>query len=190
MLTDMEPDGIPRWDELDEFAAALARKSAGTVWRTLALSFVGHRLDLLVEAPVFVAEEADEITAGLIGFFGALRPERLAVFWPNRFVIDGEEYWAVRVNSAQPQRPGQWVWRTRLHPYTVDRSSGTVDLGPPFDLPHPPDPWSKRLRQLYSRRTRRRLQAQGWFALPDAPGWDMAAHPDSTTMDGLERLDV
>ena len=85
--------------------------------------------------------------------------------------------------------PGRWEWRTRLYPYIID-GSGTVDLGPPFDLPRPPDPWSRRLRQLYSRRTRRRLQPRGWFALPDAPGWELAAHPDSTTLDGLDRLDV
>jgi hypothetical protein len=186
----MEPDFIQHWDQLDELAADLARTSEGKVWPTLAVSFVGHRPDLVVEAPHFVGEDADEIVAGLIDFFGALRPDRLAVLWPNVFDVDGEQVLAVRVNSAEPAGRGRWVWRTRLHPYTVDRDLGTVELGPPFDLARPPDPWSRRLRALYARRTWRRIQARGWFAIPDAPGWTVAAHPDSTTLDGFERLDA
>lgn len=81
-------DFIHHWDELDEFARSIVRSGQGALWPTLALSFVGSRPDLLVEAPVFAAEESDEIVSALIAFFGALRPERLAVLWPNRYELD------------------------------------------------------------------------------------------------------
>jgi hypothetical protein len=182
---------LPRWDTLDEFAIDLARTSEGKAWHTTAFSFVGNRPDIVVEAPPFAVEDADDITERLIDFFGALRPERLAVLWINRFEPDdGEEFWAVRINSAEPAGPDRWRWRTRLHPYTVDRADGSIEVGPAFDLDQPPDPWSQRLRQLYLRRTWRRLQRRGWFAIPDDPEWYVAVHPDSTTLDGFERLDA
>lgn len=96
----------------------------------------------------------------------------------------------MRINSAEPAGPDRWRWRTRLHPYTVDRPDGTIEIGPVFDLDRPPDPWSQRLRSLYLRKTWRRLQRRGWFTIPDEPHWDVAAHPDSTTLNGLERLDA
>jgi hypothetical protein len=190
MLMAMDNDFIEHWDQLDELVADLARTSEGKVWPTLAISFVGHRPDITVEAPPFALEDADEITATLIGFFGALRPDRLAVLWLNLFEVDGEPIFAVRVNSAEPSGRVRWVWRTRLHPYTVDRTSGDVELGEPFDLPRPPDPWSQRLRQLYSPLTWRATQRRGCLVVPPAPGWEVFTHPDSTTLDSLERLPV
>lgn len=184
----MDSDFIDHWDQLDEFAADIARTSGGKVWHTLAISFVGHRPDLVVEAPPFVLEDADRITDELISLFGALRPDRLAVLWLNLFEVEGENVFAVRVNSAEPAVPNRWVWRTRLHPYTVDRSCGSVELGEPIDLPDPPDPWSQRLRELYSARTWRAAQRRGCIVVPPAPGWEVFAHPDSTTLDALERL--
>jgi hypothetical protein len=180
---------LPDWDALDRFAIDLARGSEGRVWQTLAFSFVGDRPDLVVEAPPFTNEDADEITDTLIDLFGSLRPERLAVLWVNHFDLeDGSDLWAVRINSAEPAGPDRWRWRTRLHPYSVDRTTGAIEVGPPFDLDRPPDPWSQRLRWLYLQRTRRRLERRGWFAVPGPPDWFVAAHPDSTTLDGLERL--
>jgi len=68
---DDDLDLIRHWDELDEFARGMVRSSQGRLWPTLAISFVGTQPDLLVEAPVFVAEEADAIVSGLVDFFGA-----------------------------------------------------------------------------------------------------------------------
>jgi hypothetical protein len=183
----MDIDFLEHWDQLDELAADIARSSEGKAWHTLALSFVGHRPDILVEAPPFALEDADDITDELISFFGALRPDRLGVLWLNRFEVEGDEVFAVRVNSAEPTGPDEWAWRTRLHPYTVDRARGSVELGDPFDLPHPPDPWSQRLRELYSPRTWRASQRRGVIVVPPAPGWNVFTHPDSTTLDDLEQ---
>jgi hypothetical protein len=184
-----ELDLIERWEDLDEFARAVIRNSGGRVWKTLAISFVGSRPDLVVEAPHFVDEQADHITNVLVDFFGVLRPERLAVLWPNRFEFDdGATFWAARVNSAEPAGEDGWRWRTRLHPYTVDSATGALDIHDSFDLDSPPVPWSQRLRTIYLRRTRRRLERRGWFEIPDEPGWEFAQHPDSTTLDEYERL--
>jgi hypothetical protein len=187
-----ELDVIKHWDDLDAFAWDVARTSEGKAWRTMAISFVGDRPDLFVEAPVFVVEDADDILERLIGFFGALRPERLAVLWLNRFECeDAGPFWAVRVNSAWRDAPERWTWRTRLYGYTVDPKTRSVELfDEHFDLEHPPDPWSKRLRRLYARTTWRRIQRRGWFAIPDGEGWAAACHPLSTTLDAFERLDA
>lgn len=183
----MDDDFITHWDQLDDLAADIARSSEGKAWPTFAISFVGHRPDILVEAPPFALEDADHITEELLSFFGALRPDRLAVVWLNLFEVEGEEVFAVRVNSAEPAGPDRWDWLTRLHPYTVDRALGSVELGAPFDLPHPPDLWSQRLRELYSPRMWQASQRRGCIVIPPAPGWDVFTHPDSTTLDRLER---
>jgi hypothetical protein len=184
----MDNDFIQHWNQLDEFAADLARTSEGKALPTLALSFVDHRPDLLVEAPPFVVEDADEITDVLIRFFAVLRPDRLAVFWFNLFEVEGQEVHALRVNSAEPAGPHRWAWTTRLHPYTVDRAHGSVELSDPFDLPSPPDPWSQRLRGLYSPRSWRAARRNGVLVIPPAPGWSVLHHPASTTLERLERL--
>lgn len=182
-------DLIKHWDQLDEFARGMVRSSCGKVWPTLAISFVGSRPDLLVEAPVFVIEEADAIVTGLIDFFGAVRPERLAVLWPSCYDLeDGGVYWANRVNRAEQTAPGRWEWHTRLHPYTVRRQPPTVELYDPMDLDDPPDPYTRRLRTLYSAPTRRRIERRNWFAVPDRDGWRVCAFPGSTTLQQFERI--
>lgn len=187
---DDDLDLIRHWDELDAFARGLVRCSQGRLWPTLAISFVGTRPDLLVQAPVFVVEEADDIVSTLVDFFGALRPDRLAVLWPSRYELDdGTVYWALRVNSAERAGPDRWTWRTRLHAYTVDDATREVELYDAVDLADPPDPQTRRLRTLYSAMTRRRIERRGWFAVPDKDGWDLMAHPASTTLRAFDRVD-
>ena len=189
----MDDPAIPQgWDDLDGWIRRecefLVREGC-PIPPSLAISFVDDRPDLFVETPVYVTENWRTIVEGLIDVFGLVRPERLAVVWPNRFEHDGDVFYAARFNLAEKRRDGRWTWRTRLHPYVVDSEDPRriAEWGEAFDLPRPPDPGSQRLRAMFTAKTRRRLLRRGWMKLPPHDDWEVAAHPDSTTLDAYER---
>lgn len=188
----MSADLIQSWDDLDSWIKELAEENvrAGGLPPSMAVSFVGDRPDVLVETPTFVAEEADAITDQLIDLFGVLRPERLAVSWPNRFEDpdNGDVYFAVRLHTARQTGPSAWRWCTRLLPYLWHADTDEFEWGPPFELHNPPDPQSRRLRRLYKPATHHRLLAHGVLELPEDDRWLVAVHPDSHTFDGFEHL--
>lgn len=181
------------WHDLDDFLRRLCAEHLreGGLPPSLAISFVGDRPDLLVQMPTVTVEDADDIVDTLIDLFGAIRPERLAVVWPNRFEDEetGEVFWGVRVNSVHQPLDATWVWRTRVLACRHDPGTGEVEWADPIELDDPVDPWSRRLRRLYEPATYARLRARGWFVVPgDEDGWWCAAHPDSRTLAGLELL--
>lgn len=188
----MSVDLIQSWNDLDPWIQELAGEEirAGALPPSMAVSFVGDRPDVIVETPTFVAEEADAITDQLINLFGVLRPERLAVCWPNRFEDpqNGDVYFAVRLHTAWQTGPSVWKWCTRVLPYVHHADTGEVEWGPPFELENPPDPQSRRLRRLYRPATHHRLLARGWLELPEDDRWFVATHPDSRTFDELQSL--
>lgn len=180
------------WDDLDDFIRRTCAEAVreGGLPPSLAISFVGDRPDVFVQMPPLVLEEADDIIDTLVDLFGTIRPERLAVIWPNRFEDEesGEVFWAVRVNSACQTATSAWVWRTRVLGYRCDPDTGEVEWADPIELDDPVDPWSDRLRALYEPATYERLRARGWVFVPgEEDGWWCAAHPDSRTAAGWSR---
>lgn len=190
----MEDSGIPRgWDDLDDWIrreCEILVQEGCPVPPSLAISFVGDRPDLFVETPVYVQENWRTIVRGLIDMFGAIRPERLVIVWPNLFEQDGIRYFAARLNLAEKQHNGRWSWRTRLHPYVLDpddpRRIG--EWGDAFDLDNPVDAGSRQLRQMFTAKTYRRFLQRGQVALPPHHDWDFAVHPASTTLEAFEYL--
>lgn len=190
----MDDSGIPRgWDDLDGWIrreCEILVREGFPLPPSLAISFVGDRPDLFLESPPNLEETWRETVRGLIDVFGAIRPERLVVVWPNMFELDGVRYFAARLNLAEKERTGRWSWRTRLHPYVLDPDDPRriAEWGPAFDLDDPPDPGSRQLRQMFTARTYRRLLRRGQVTLPPDDDWDFRVHPESTTVDGWEYL--
>lgn len=175
------------WCDLDDWircvAADCIREQALPL--SMAISFVGERPDLVVGMPAMVLEDGDEILDTLIDMFGAVRPERLAVVWPNYLEDDdtGEVFCAVRVNSAWQTGPSTWDWRTRVLACRWDEDTGEVTWYDPIELDGPVDPWSRRLRLVYDPATYERLAARGWIFVPgEEDGWFCGTHPDSRTL--------
>jgi hypothetical protein len=178
---------IKSWDDLEGWIrrdreAGVAR---GHVFApSMAISFVGDRPDIFVETSPYVTEDAGRIVTGLIRMFGALRPERLAVIWPNMFTRDsGEPLFAVKLNLAEQVGADEWLWRTRVHAYELDaedppRIAEWYDI----DIAKPPDDGSRRLRRIYSASVRRAALRRGAVTLPPYEDWQMATHPESTTL--------
>ena len=190
----MDDMGLPAgWHDLDDWVRrereAEVPKGFG-LCSSLAISFVDDRPDIVVETPSACDEEVDDVVAGLIELFGLLRPERLAVIWPNIFDLgDGDQVFAVRLNLAESDGAGRWGWTTRIHPYVLDAADRTrvAEWGPAFELVAPPDPGSQRLRTMFKASTHRRLLRRGWLKTPPRDNWDMAHHPESTTMEAFAR---
>ena len=192
--TGMADAGIMRsWDDLEDWVrrdreAEVPRGNALTA--SLAVSFVGQRPDIFVETKPLTIEDGDDIVEGLVEFFGYLRPERLAVIWPSMFTLDdGSMVLAVRLNLAEPDGNGRWRWTTRVVPYRLDpqKRRRIAEWGPSFALAKPPDAASQGLRRIYRASTHRRLLRRGSLKVPPRDGWHVACHPESTTMDALER---
>ena len=190
-----EPEFLKDWDDLDDWVRREREHGVSQgfgLCSSLAISFVGTRPDLFVETSPYVAEDADRIVDGLIDMFCALRPDRLAVIWPNMFELpDGDVFLGIRLNLAEPDGAGRWRWTTRVHPYQLDPDDKTriAEWGPAFGIPKPPDPGSQKLRTIYSAAKHRRMLRRGWVKLPAYDDWDIASHPESTTLDRWQRLD-
>src|SRR5688500_2463908 len=108
---------IRGWDDLDDFVRRVTEEevASGGVTPTLAMSFVDDRADLLLAGPILCIESSDEIIRTIIDVFGCIRPERLAVIWPNIFTgDDGQDIHAARINAAEPSGVGSWAWSTRV----------------------------------------------------------------------------
>jgi hypothetical protein len=174
---------LPAWSSLDDFAEQMIGESGGKLWPTLVVAFVGDDADVILQGPVFVGEHANDILTILVDFIAAISPDRVAVFWPNRYELpDGTVYWAQRVNTCDLV-DGRRVWRTRLHPYTVDEKTRAIEVLEPFDLDDPPDPQTHRLRTAFDPASRRRVERHG-FLIPPSADWDCAVAPGSTTLEG------
>lgn len=190
----MDDSGIPSsWSDVDNWIRRevdIGVRAGSPLPPSLAISFVGNRPDIFVETPVYVQENWQTIVTGLIDFYGCIRPERLVVVWPNIFEIDDLRYYGARLNLAEQRPDGRWLWRTRIHPYTLDPEDSTriEEWGPAFELPRPPDPGSQQLRRMFTAKTYRRLRRRGWFKTPPHDDWDVVMHPQSTTFDDFEYL--
>jgi hypothetical protein len=179
---------IKSWDDLEDWIrrdreAGVAR---GHVFApSMAISFVGARPDIFVETSPYVTEDAGRIVTGLIRMFGALRPERLAVIWPNMFTRDsGDPLFAVRLNLAEQVAADTWRWRTRVHAYELDAEDPTrIAEWYDTDIAKPLDDGSRRLRRIYSASVHRSFLRCGTVTLPPYKDWEMATHPASTTLD-------
>lgn len=189
----MEDSGIPAsWDDVDAWIrreVEILVADGCPLPPSLAISFVGDRPDLFVQTPMYVDENWRIIVAGLIDFFGCIRPDRLVVVWPNMFEADDVRFFAARLNLAEKGPDGRWSWKTRIHPYVLTEDNRRFEeWGEAFELPRPPDPGSQQLRRMFTAKTYRRLQRRGWFRTPPHDDWDVAAHPDSTTYDDFEYM--
>jgi hypothetical protein len=203
---------VYRWDDIDELREDVAGDLArGLLPPTLALGYDGPRVAVVLQGPLFCAEDADAIVDRVVDVFGRLTVlRRVLVVWPARFEDDGSDsdewrssdggLWAMMVTRGALEDDERAHWRCSLLPFRFDRDAGEVEVSAEeggVDIDTIANPYPRRLRAVLdpSRHERalvdpyvdtRVLEADGYL-LGARPGLELlvpVADDGITTVDG------